>query len=369
VIGLRTAAATFTAFAFACSPALGSSSHTHGLAPLRVSGKQLVADSGKGRPIRLLGVDRSGTEYACIEGWGFFDSPHPQRIDDPTMLKAIKSWDVNAVRVPLNEDCWLGINGPRRYIGAPYRAKIERYVAALHRAGFYVILDLHVAAPGAQKATRIDPMPDADHAPAFWGSVARAFKGDHALVFDLYNEPHGVGWRCWLHGCRIPARTNGKGGHLRGYRAAGMQQLLDAVRATGATQPVMAGGIDWARDLRRWIAHRPHDPLHQLVASEHNYGGLAPCGAGCRSATARVAGSYPVVVGELGETDCSHAYIDSFMSWADRHGVSYLGWAWDATAPGDWNCRTGPALITSYYGTPTRYGGGFRNHFRKIRGT
>jgi hypothetical protein len=72
------------------------------------------------------------------------------------------------------------------------------------------------------------------------------------------------------------------------------------------------------------------------------------------------------VVGELGETDCAHGYIDAFMAWADRHGIDYLGWAWDATSPGGWTCRGGPSLITSYDGTPTAYGVGFRDHLRAL---
>lgn len=348
----------------AAAPALGSAaSKPGGLEPIRVAGNRLVVGAGKGKPVRLLGVNRSGTEYACIEGWGFFDSPHPDRIDSPAMLAAIKSWDVNAVRVPLNEDCWLGINGPARYVGAPYRAKIERYVAALHRAGFYVILNLHYAAPGSLKSVRIIPMPDADHAPAFWRSVAKAFVRDHAVLFDLYNEPHNIGWRCWRDGCEVAAQDG-----VPRYRAVGMQALVNAVRATGATQPLMLGGLSWALSLRRWLAYAPRDPRHQLVASEHNYGELAPCSSACRAAIARVARSHPVVVGELGETDCADSYIDRFMPWADRHGVSYLGWAWDATSPGGWQCGSGPALITNYNGTPTPFGVGFRDHFRKLRG-
>src|SRR5206468_74068 len=70
---------------------------------VRVSGNTLV--NGAGAVIRLLGVDRSGSEYACIQGWGFFDGP-----SDATSIAAIAAWHTNAVRVPLNEDCWLGIN-------------------------------------------------------------------------------------------------------------------------------------------------------------------------------------------------------------------------------------------------------------------
>jgi hypothetical protein len=192
--------------------------------------------------------------------------------------------------------------------------------------------------------------------------VGHWFKHDHALIFDLYNEPHDVGWACWLDGCAIPALAGEPA-----YRAAGMQQLLDAVRSSGARQPVMLGGIDWALDLGGWIAHEPYDPLHQVVASEHDYGGLSPCDAGCRSALVRTARRVPVVLGELGETDCRHGYIDRMMALADSHRIGYLGWAWDAVAPGGWTCGGGPSLITDYAGDPTGFGIGFRDHFRALK--
>jgi endoglucanase len=330
-------------------------------ANLRVRGNELVDGPGAGHVVQLRGVNRSGLEYACIQGWGFFDSPHPDRIDDPAMIAAMASWDINAVRVPINEDCWLGVNTPRGRGGRAYRSIVEQYVRALHAAGLYVILDLHVAAPGAVKSQGIDPMPDSDHAPAFWRSVARTFKKDHALLFDLYNEPHDIGWRCWRSGCSIPAA-----GGQPPYRAAGMQQLVNAVRSVGARQPLMLGGLNWSLDLSGWVSHEPTDPLHQLVASDHNYGGLSPCGAGCQAAILATHRRVPVVFGELGETDCRHGYIDAMMPFADAHGISYLGWTWDAVSPGGWTCRGGPSLITDYRGTPTGFGVGLRDHLRAL---
>jgi endoglucanase len=329
-------------------------------AALRVRGNELVDGPGRGRVVTIRGVNRSGTEYACIQGWGFFDSPHPDRIDDRAMIAAMRTWDINAVRLPLNEDCWLGVNTPPGRGGAVYRRIVVAYVRALHAAGLYAVLDLHVAAPGAVKATGIDRMPDRDHAPAFWHSVARTFRDDHALIFDLYNEPHDIGWRCWLHGCRIPA-----GGRQPAYEAAGMRSLVDAVRSAGARQPLLLGGIDWALDLRGWIAAEPRDPRHALLASDHNYGGLSPCDAGCRDAILAVHRRVPVLFGELGETDCAHGYIDQMMPFADAHGIGYLGWTWDATT-GGWTCRGGPSLISDYRGTATGFGVGFRDHLRAL---
>jgi hypothetical protein len=316
-----------------------------------VRGNQLV--NGRGEPVRLLGVNRSGTEYSCQQGYGIFDGP-----SDPASIRAIKSWHVNAVRVPLNETCWLGINGIAPSLGgSAYRQAIRAYVDRLERAGLYVTLDLHLAAPGHFQANRIVPLPDADHAPDFWRSVAAAYREDRSVLFDLYNEPHDVGWRCWQHGCQVEDPIVGS------YRAAGMGDLVAAVRSTGARQPVLLGGIGWARNLNSWLAHLPPDPAHAEVASNHTYN-FAACLRRCRAHLARIGARHPIVTGELGEGDCRHRYIDPYMRWADRHSVSYLGWAWDAF--GGWTCHSGPTLIKNYRGAPTAFGIGFREHLRAL---
>ncbi|MEO6857059.1 MAG: cellulase family glycosylhydrolase [Solirubrobacteraceae bacterium] len=139
----------------------------------------------------MRGVNRSGLEYACIQGWRFFDSPHPDQIATPGMVAAMRSWDINVVPVPLNEDCWLGLHTARGRGGRPYRRIVAAYVWELNAAHLYAILDLHLAAPGAARATTQLPMADRTHAPAFWRSVARTFKRNHAVLFELYNEPYG----------------------------------------------------------------------------------------------------------------------------------------------------------------------------------
>ena len=69
----------------------------------------------------------------------------------------------------------------------------------------------------------------------------------------------------------------------------------------------------------------------------------------------------PVLVGEMGEQDCAHGYIDQFMAWADGKGMSYLGWAWNPQ-----NCNSFPALVTDFNGTPTNFGVGLRDHLIQI---
>ena len=89
-------------------------------------------------------------------------------------MQAITTWpNVNAVRVPLNESCWLGINGaPANLSGESYKTAIKNYVLRLHKYDLIPILELHWVGPGTTLATRQQPMPDADHATAFWADVA-----------------------------------------------------------------------------------------------------------------------------------------------------------------------------------------------------
>ena len=317
-----------------------------------VRGNHLV--NRNGRTVRLLGVSRSGTEYQCERGAGIFEGP-----DDEASIEAIARWQVNVVRVPLNESCWLGINWiDESFAGANYRAAIRSYVERLERAGLYVILDLHWASPRTFPSAGIIPLPDAEHSPDFWRSVAAEYRGDRSVLFDLYNEPRpGVPWTCWEEGCEIEDHWVGW------YQAAGMRQLVEAVRSTGARQPVMLGGVDWARNLDGWLAHLPDDPADAEVASNHTYD-TTLCKAHCRATLTRIASRFPVVTGELGESDCRHRYVDAYMRWADRTGVSYLGWAWD-TGNG-WTCDDGPSLIRNYAGAPSGFGIGLRNHLRAL---
>jgi endoglucanase len=323
----------------------GCGETANGPRTLHVVGNQLV--DAQGRPIRLLGVNRSGAEYACVappdQHLGVFAGPTGVRA-----VRAMAAWGVNAVRVPLNEHCWLGIEGaPARYTSALYRSAIRTYVGRLQAAGLYVVLDLHWNAPAAERATRQQPMADLDYAPAFWSAVARTFRHNAGVVFDLYNEPHGVDWRCWRDGCMLP----------QGWRAAGMQTLLNAVRSAGARQPVIATGPNWGSDLSAWLRYRPHDPAGQLAAGAHVFDFSFCARPGCWARSfAPAARAVPVVVTELGQRACSADFVERFMNWADASRVSYLGWSWNPAG-----CSA-PSLIRSWHGQPTASGVRFRAH-------
>ncbi len=348
-----------------------------GSSTLHVVGNHLVDN---GATVRLIGWDRPGSEYACINNNAVFDGPM-----DLTALQSMQAWKgFNAIRLPLNETCWLGINGvPSEFSGTAYVDSITAFVSLARAQGIYVILDMHWNAPGTQVAKGQLPMADADHALVFWQQVADAFKGDLGVLFDLYNEPHldslpsggfvaganaTTPWSCWLNGgCTIMPQSWEP--QVGSYVTAGMQPMITAVRGTGAQNVIMAGGLNWANDLSGWTSNTPHDPTGNLAASGHVYYKPPNCSdSSCYPTLTALAPSVPIIAGEIGEFDCADGFVDNFMGWADTSGVSYLAWSWSLEpcgSPGP-NYSSGPSLISDWTGTPTGYGQGYKSHLATL---
>ena len=198
----------------------------------------------------LRGVSHSGSEYTCVHGGGIFEG----NIDE-SFVAGLKSWKhLNAVRLPLNEDCWLGINGvPAKWGGAAYQAEYTRVVTLLTSNNIAVLADLHWTAPGGKQATGQEQLPDRDHTPTMWSQVATAFKANPLVIFELFNEPFLGGsqakandWVCWRNGTHCSGV---------GYQPAGQAEIVKAVRATGATNVILMGGMAWSNDLSHWLQY------------------------------------------------------------------------------------------------------------------
>lgn len=439
VASIRASGGSQTALETASSP---------GNAPaVVVAGNRLV--DGAGKELRLLGVNYAGVEGVCVQE-GFqqgatdaqpgpvFDFQADDQVGPPgqppglpdAFLDAMASWRINAVRVMLNEMCWLGRGRPganpatapipdAHYDAAAYRDAIVGLVNALHARGIVALLTLGdnpcpyrwpdqdgaptLHPPGSEYSPCDDHdqvMPDADNSIDFWASVAQTFASDPAVVFDLFNEPHvnrldhppDDSWACWLSGCTVPGE---------GWRAAGMQQLIDAIRGAGAKNVIAVEGLSYASDVgdvasqyfpaTGWLdpANRPVDRIDppQIAASNHVYNDTfdstdtgCPTGNDATCWTARlgpVAALVPLITGEFGEWDCDTAssFMDAYENWADQpHAlfdgsstapVSYLGWTFNP----DYGCWDGSSsLLQSWDWTaaPNAAGSVFREHLAAI---
>jgi hypothetical protein len=349
---------------------------------------------GSNQNVQLRGVDRFGTETDCTA----FDNAGggPQGPFDQGDIDAIKSWKANAIRVPLNEGCWLGTQKQPNYQKA-----VQDWVNLVTTSGLIAIVDLHWSTPSmqaSQAAMSNSPgqqaMADTYNSVAFWTGVATAFKGNSNVIFDLYNEPNVNDWTCWLTGGSSCGGAN--------FDVAGMAQLLKTVRATGATNVVIMGGIAYAGDLTQWqatVAKIPTLPapndglsLDNVAASVHVYdfnsawsgcpsqfnGYASTCNTAQKDAdnqgiSSVLSAGYPIVMGEMGisvfssnpapysatqATELS-TWFEGMLTWADQQGQSYVAWSWNDDGT--------PHLVTDYSGTPTpTFGTTYQAHLAKF---
>jgi hypothetical protein len=364
----------------------GDRAQKHSRLSIAVSHGRFVDASGK--PVQLRGVNVSGPEFVSVQGWS--KSPWGGQTGEATPnWDAMKTWKVNSVRIPLNEASWLGYectddSGKTRNPdpGHNYQDTVKSAVESATAAGLYVILDLHWTAPGKFCPLAQNPMADADHSIEFWTSLATLFKSSPNVLFELFNEPFffwtapgSDPWKVLRDGGTFTKYVTGSASRYTAeytWQSAGMQQMLDAIRMTGAKNVVLVGAPSWSQDLSQWLSHQPRDPLAQLAAVWHAYPDSGVVGSPGASVPKHGADAYkwaerviaarvPLVISETGDHNAagttSAPFVSKVLPWADRHGVSYLGWAWDVWGHHD------NVLIKDKVGTPTDgYGAYFREH-------
>lgn len=355
---------------------------------LTVNGGHLV--DAKNAVVQLRGANYSGFEFVAIQGWSPSDPSGAQagQAGGPKW-SAMQAWKINTVRVPLNEASWLGytctdtsgvVHNPDP--GGNYKTAVKTLVDQATAAGMYVILDLHWTAPGNACPMLQTQMADADHSLDFWTSVATMFKNYPSVMFELFNEPYlnfdftGDTWAYMM---------KGTGGSFSGYPAtsnsgawkdvkqpwaiASYQAMINAVRATGATNVVLVGAMQYAQDLSGWLANKPTDPLNQMAAAWHPYRLYNSAWDYAypnfypqvfTDAKNILAAGIPLVMTEIGGQNTAGTpncpICTTMTNFGDDNGASVIGWAWDVWGDPE------NVLIKDVNGTPTDgYGQVFRS--------
>lgn len=294
-----------------------------------VQGNQVLQESD-GAPHRFRGVARPSLEWSR--------SGEALSLQD---YQNMASWGANVVRIALNQAFWL-----RGADASAYQSFVNGNVVWAQQAGLDVILDLHWSDKGTtQDNLEQQRMADANSL-TFWTQVGSMFKDNGRVLFELYNEPHDVPCDVWLNG--------GQSGD--GFQVAGMQQLYNAVRATGAQNLVIVGGLDWAYDLGCVVTH--HIDGYNVLYASHPYDLPHKLPEFWETDWGFVADTYPVIVTEFGVTrdgvsggacDATGYYSD-LINYANTKGIHWTAWAWYV---GD--CAF-PSLLSAWDGTPTPAG-------------
>ena len=317
------------------------------LLPLKVEGTRIL--DGNNQPVRLRGVNAAGMEW----------SSNGDRHILQTVNVAIRDWHVNIIRLPLAQDRWFGKAPEQHDGGKAYRDLVAQVVETCAKQQCYIILDLHWSDCNEWgRNIGQHSMPD-QNSVAFWKDFAPVYANNPGVLFDLYNEPHDVSWDVWLKGGQIKDTPNGRNLEAKNYACVGMQTMLDTIRAAGAKNVVIAGGLDWAYDYSGILAGRQlADPTgNGVIYSNHYYDFKGDSVYQWRAKMEKASAKLPVIVTEFGGDSAPSKRVPAdnwllhVLQALDDHQWSYTAW--------DLHPAAGPTLISDWNYTPTPNYGAF----------
>jgi endoglucanase len=310
---------------------------------LKAKGNRLVTVDGE-KEVWLQGVNVPSLEWS-VSG----EQVHK------SVVVGIEQWKGNVIRLPVKHDYWFGRKGQTDG-GAAYRAIVDQCITLAANRGAYVVLDLHV-----YRAPK-------DEYLEFWTDAATRYKNHPALIFDLMNEPHGITWEVWRNGGFVGEKTDRdeatflsaeERAKAQGFQSPGMQKMLDTVRATGAKNMVLVGGLDYAYRLDGIVdGFGLDDPNGQgIIYACHIY----PWKSGWQKYLLNAAAKYPILLGEVGADAKKMTFMpleqqEDWETWTpailgliQQYKLNWTAWCFHPSAS--------PRMLLDWDYTPTPFWG------------
>ena len=307
--------------------------------PLHVSGTKILDPAGK--EFRFHGINICSLEWD-VNGDHILQS----------IPVALDKWGANLVRIPLSEDRWFGKAQDSKDDGTGYRALVDSVVGEVADRGKHVLLDLHWSNGGTwgQDISQ-HALPDTGSL-AFWKSCGKRFANNPAVLFDLYNEPIEASWDVWRNGGMLTENFQGR---KLTYQAVGMQTLLDAIRAQGAKNVVLAGGLGYSSRLDGIITHKLVDKTGQgVIYANHFYPGWESVES-WEKRVVTASQTLPILIGEFGADpqslplDYPRRRVAQVLAVLKKHDWNWCAWCMHPGAS--------PCLIADWTYKPTEYFG------------
>lgn len=296
---------------------------------LRVEGARLL--DGRGQPVLLHGVNIPSLEWSS-DGEYVHEALHV----------ATSKWKANLIRLPISLDRWYGKAPEQTDGGLEYRWLIDSLVQRAMLRRVYLLIDLHWTNLGTWGKHMAQHKLPGVNAIAFWEQVADLYKDQPHVLFGLYNEPRDVTWDQWLHGGMIEGDKK-HGSPI--YEAAGMQQLYDAVRRTGAQNIVVVGGLDWAFDLSAAVTTHRIEGFNLMYDTHvYSFKGRQRWDKAFGNPSQQV----PVLVGEWGGKTKDGQFGRELLQYMHDRQMHWTAWCFHPTAD--------PPLIEGWTFRPTPFG-------------
>lgn len=292
---------------------------------LHVQGNQLIDASG--HPLLLRGAHITSA-FNYIAAWN--RGANPFGALNPGVFSAVRSWGMNVVRIPLS--FWIYQMSPSSYL-----SKIDTVIQEANSAGLYVVIDNHDDdQAGSPYGSGADvPKPETI---TFWQAIASHYKYNPMILFDIINEPKQADWNTWLHGGGTVTGSTGKTAPV-----VGMQDVVNAIRAVGAPQIIIAESSTLMDGFSGIGNNLIQDP--NIVYSMHEYfkastDNHARTPSGWDATFGNLSATHPVFIGEWAvlpnaqyPTFCNGLTTQqagqltlSFLQYMQQHLVNWTAW-------------------------------------------
>ncbi len=272
-------------------------------AALAVSGKNIV--DAAGNVVILRGVSTIGLRNVVADRRGI------QHIVD-----YLAAWKCKMIRLPVYPSQY--ISNPAewndRYIGPAVRACVDKKI--------YALIDWHAFDnPHSAQYT--------SWTKTFWADMARRYKDNPYVLFELYNEP-------------VPPETGGVGPTSLRWRDWA-QVRCDEIREIAPDTIIMVGGPHYTQ----WMGWPALSPIRgkNIAYVWHCYPGGWYIDASGRNLDqggwqlhgGQTADKYPLFITEFGFGSANYNETQGelssfglpFKAWAERKGVSWTAWVID----------------------------------------
>lgn len=276
-------------------------------------------------------IDSSG-ETVLLKG---LMAPDPQKLDyeddfTEAYYKKIFEAGGNVIRIPVHPDRWIQ---DEDY----FWRYLDPIVSWAGENNIYVIIDLHFIGNIVTGAG--NEMPDIKEKPKelaldFWIQTASYFKEVPNVIFEICNEPAQITYGEWSK-CA--------------------DEIVAAIRQTGAEQLIIIGGIDYSYDLS-WVEETPIKDDNIAYTShiypvkkdwDYNFGDISK--------------KYPVIITEWGFMDENryrtaqqylvgdvNSFGEPFLEYLKEKGIGWVACWYDD----GWE----PPLFTNNFEDTTNYG-------------
>lgn len=210
----------------------GNGSPLPATSTLGVSGRHLLRN---GAPFVPKGLTLVGFEspYPALQG----DRIAARDAFGPDELAAARGYGADTIRFLVGQQA---LTPPIGDSGATFRRSLRDAVVNARAEGFVVVIALEGSFDGSPAPPPAMPDPSTLQA---WTALAPLFASDDGVAYEVFNAPAAPAttdnWSAWADGGAVAGDAG----------VVGMQQVIDAIRATGAPNVVIADGLDHGHTL------------------------------------------------------------------------------------------------------------------------